>query len=118
MKISVGLVEGIIQLFLKQYNSCFITYEKPPVIYTINDFSEAVYTKGVNEGTLQIEQDDITMKTKRSFGLTLGTLTFNRQSFFNNLSGLIPYWDDEPTNVIHADSHGVYTMKKIYISVQ
>ena len=78
LKIFNGLVGGIIQMCLKQYNSYFITYEIPSVIYAIKDFSEAVYTKGDNEGTLQTEYDDITMNTKRSFGLTLATLTFKK----------------------------------------
>ena len=51
-------------MILKQYNSDFVSYEIPPGIYTIRDISEAVYTKSHNEGFLQIEYDDIGMKTK------------------------------------------------------
>ena len=56
-----------------------------PGIYTINVISEAVYTKSDHEGTIQIEYDDISKKTKiivtRS-GLTFGKLGFNEISFF------------------------------------
>ena len=60
----VGLDEDGIQLILEQYNSIFITYELSPTIYTIKDTSEAVYTVGDHEGTLQTEYDDVSMKTK------------------------------------------------------
>ena len=50
----VGLDEDDIQLILKQYNSTFVTYELSPGIYTNKDISEAVYTIGDHEGTLQI----------------------------------------------------------------
>ena len=70
-RIVVGLDDYDIQLILSQNNSNFITYEITPVIYTIKDTSEAVYTIGDHEGTLQIEYDDISMKTKIFFKLVL-----------------------------------------------
>ena len=39
-------------------------------------------------------------------------LIFDEKSFFNALLGFTPYWDDKPTNAIHADSPGVYTSEK------
>ena len=45
-------------------NSNFITYGLPPGIYSIEDFANAIYTMGDHEGTLQIEYDDISMKTR------------------------------------------------------
>ena len=36
----------------------------PPGIYTIKHISEAVYTMGDHEGTLQTENDVVIMKTK------------------------------------------------------
>ena len=105
------------QLILKQYNEKFITYELSPGIYTINDISEAAYTMGDREGTLKIEYDDFTTKTKlilTGFGSTFGTLGFNEKFFFQNtLLGFTPYWDYKQTNAIHADSPGVYTSDKI-----
>ena len=95
----------------KQF-SYFITYELTPGIYTNKDILEAVYTMVDHEKTLQIEYDDITMKTKlilTRLGLTFGVLRFNEKSFFNTLLGVTQYWDYKPTNAIHADSPGVYT---------
>ena len=59
----VGLDEDDLQLILKQCNSNFVTYEIVPGIYSIKDSSEAVHSMGDHEGTLQIEYDDVTMKT-------------------------------------------------------
>ena len=76
LSIIVGLDEDDIQLTLKQNNSTFVTYQLPPGIYTIEDVSKAVYTMGDHEGTLQIEYDDDSMKTKpflTRFGSTFGT---------------------------------------------
>ena len=82
----VGLDEDDIQLILGQYNSKFVTYEILPWIYKIKDTSETVYTMGDHKRTLQIEYDDITMKTKlilTRFGGNFGTLRFDDKSFFN-----------------------------------
>ena len=46
------------------------------------------------------------------FGLTFGTLRFDEKTFQITLFGFTPYWDYKPTNVIHADSPGVYTSEK------
>ena len=80
--------EDDIQLTLKQDNSNFIIFELAPGFYTIKDISDAVYTLGDHEGTLQIEYDDKFMKTKfilTPFGSTFGTLRFNENSFFCTL---------------------------------
>ena len=56
----------------------------PPGIYTVQDLSEAVYTMGDHEGTLQIEYDDKSMKTKltlKRFRAKFGTLRFNENLF-------------------------------------
>ena len=63
-RIVVGLDEEDIELLLKHYISDFVTCELAPGIYSIKDFSEAVYTIGDPEATLQIEYDGISMKTK------------------------------------------------------
>ena len=64
LRIVVGLNEDDIQLTLKQYISNFVTYEISPRIYTIEDIAEAVYTMDDHKGTLKIDFDGITMKTK------------------------------------------------------
>ena len=60
----VGLDENDFKMILKQNKSNFVTYEKSPGIYSIEDFSEVVYTMGYHERTLQTKNGDISMKTK------------------------------------------------------
>ena len=64
LAIVVGLDEDDIQLILKQKNSNFVIYKTIPGIHTIKNISEAVYTMSDHQGTLQIEYDAISMKTK------------------------------------------------------
>ena len=89
LRIRVGLDEEDIQLILKEYNSHFITYELNPGIYTIKDISDAVHTFSGHSDIIEIEYNDISMKTKitlkykdsrENFGL--GTLRFDKKSFF------------------------------------
>ena len=120
LRIIVGLEEDNIRLILKQYNEKFVTYELDPGNYTIEDLQKAVYPLGDHEGTPKIEYDDLNKKTKlilTRFGSTFGTLTFDEKSFFHTLLGFHPYWDYKPTNVIHADSPGVYTSDKIILNI-
>ena len=78
LRIVVGLDEEDIKKILKQYNSNFISYEIVPGIFSIKDISEAVYTMGDHEKTLQIDYDVISVKTKPNltlFGGTSGNVT-------------------------------------------
>ena len=103
-------------MLLKQFNSIFVVFELSPGIYTIKDFSEAVYTMADHEGTLKIKRDDISMKTKLvsfGFGGTFGTLRFDEKSFFIILLGFLQFWVYQFTNAIQVDSPGVYTTDKI-----
>ena len=75
LRIIVGLDEDDIQLTVKQYISKFVTCELSPGIYTIKEFSKADYSMGDHEGTLKVEYDVISMKTKfilNRFGSTFG----------------------------------------------
>ena len=115
LRIVFGLDGDDIQLNLKQYNSIFITYEIPPGTYSIKNLSQLVYTMGDHKGTLQIEFDDISMKTKiniTGFGGSFGILKFDEKSFFENSLGFTPYWNYKPTNAIHAFPQ-VYTIFEI-----
>ena len=89
LRIRVGLDEEDIQLNLKEYNSHFRTYDLTPGIYTIQDISDAVYTFSGHSEIIEIEYDDISMKTKiilkykdlrENFGL--GTLRFDKKNLF------------------------------------
>ena len=93
LRIVVGLYKDDIWLVLKQYNANFVTYELTSGIYTIKDFSDAVYNMSDHEGTLSVEDDDDAMKTKlilTRFGGTSGTLRFDKRSFFNTSLGFTP----------------------------
>ena len=120
LRIVVGLDEEDIQLILKQYNSHFITYELTRGIYTIQDISDTIHTFSGHSEIIEIEYDDICMKTKfilkyiggqKKFGL--GKLRFDERSFFHTLLGFEPYWDYKPTNSNHVAIPGVYTSDKI-----
>ena len=85
------LTEDDIQLILKQYISIFVTFEIPRGIYTTKDILDAVYTVGDHEGTLQLENDEISMKTKlvlTCFGGTFGLLRFDKKMFFGHFQDL------------------------------
>ena len=115
LRFVVGLDEHDVQFILEQNNSNFVTYEISLGFHTIKGISEAVYTWGDVDGTIQIEYD-ISMKTKlilTRFRSTFGSLNFDKGSFFNTSLGFPPYWDYKPTNAIYADSPGVYTCDKI-----
>ena len=88
LRILVDLPEEDIQLILKEYKSHFITYELTPAIYTIQDISDAIQTFSGHMEIIQIEYDDISMKTKiilKYIGgqkmFVLGTLRFDERSF-------------------------------------
>ena len=125
MRIVVGLDEKDIQLILKEYNSHFITYELTPGISTIRDISDSIQTFSGHKETIQLEYDDISMKTKiilkfknNETGLfALGALRFDENSFFHTLLGFTPYWDCKPTNSNRDSIPGVYISNEIlYLS--
>ena len=90
LTIALGFDEDDIQLILKQNKSNFVTYQLFPVVYTIKDNVKSVYTMGDQKGTLKIQFDDISMKTKlvlTRFSGNFRTLRFNEKFFFLKL-----YW--------------------------
>ena len=114
LRIVVDLDEVDIHLILKQNKANFVTYDLDPGFYTTEDLQEAVHTLGDHEGPIQIENDHLNRKTRlilARFGSTFGTIGFKEQSFFQTILGFIPFWDDKPTNAIHAKSNGVYSIK-------
>ena len=69
LRTKIHLIEDDIKLVLDEYNSSFITYEISPGIYTFKDISEALFNILQSEypgpsNVIDIEFDDITMKTK------------------------------------------------------
>ena len=115
LRIIVGLDEDDFQMILKQYNSNFVIYEILPGIYSIEVTSKVVYTMCDHRGALQIEYDDISMKTKillNRFGSTFGTLRFDETSFLKTLLGFTPFRDFKTTNAVHSDNPGVFDEDK------
>ena len=120
----IGLEEEDIQLILQEYNSHFITYELTPGIYTIQDISDALQTFSGHEETIQLEYDDISMRAtivlkfkNDKMKFALGTLRFDKQSFFHTLLGFSAYWDYKPSNSNHVLIPGVYPSDKIILNL-
>ena len=63
LRLVVGLDEEDIELILEEYNSHFFTYELTPGIYTIQDISDAIQTFSGHEESIELEYDDISMRT-------------------------------------------------------
>ena len=124
LRLVIGLDEEDIQLILKEYNSHFITYHLTPGIYTMQDISDAIKTFSGHEVTIELAYEDITKRArivlkfkdeKKMFAL--GTLRFDKQSFFHTLLGFSPYWDYKPNNSHHVVNPGVYPSDKIILNL-
>ena len=68
LRTEIDLVEDDVRLVLEEYNSIFITFELETGIYTFKDSSEALFNilhpeYRVYNNSVDIEDDDITMKT-------------------------------------------------------
>ena len=124
LRLVFGLDEEDTQLILKEYNSHFITYELTPGICTIQDISDAIQTFSGHEESIQLEYDDISMRTtivlkfkNEKAKFASGTLRFDKQSFFHTLLGFSPYWDYKPTNSDHVLIAGVCPSNKIILNL-
>ena len=98
LRTPIGLVEDDIKLVLEEYNSTFNTYEITPGIYTFKDISEALFNILQSEypgpsNVIDIEYDDITMKTKLVVRSGIITIRFDEKSFFSTVLGFIPGCD-------------------------
>ena len=98
LRSQIDLVEDDIKLVLDEYNSNFNTYEIEPGIYTFKDISEALLKSIPPEyagfhKAIDIEYDDITMKTKLKPRTMIVAIRFDEKSFFSTVLGFIPGWD-------------------------
>ena len=98
LRTQIELVEDDIKLVLDEYNSSFITYELQPGIYTFKDNSEALFNILQSEypgpsNVIDIEYDDITMKTILVVRFGIIAIRFDEKSFFSNILGFTPGWD-------------------------
>ena len=88
----VNLVEDDVKLVLDEYNSSFITYEVDLGIYTFKDICEALSKIPQPEydgchNAIDIEYDDITMKTKLVVKHGIIAIRFDEKSFFSTVLG-------------------------------
>ena len=98
LRTQIDLVQDDIKLVLDEYNSSFITYELDPGIYTFKDISEALFNILQSEypgpsNVIDIEYDDITMKTKLVVNNGIIAIRFDEKSFFSTVLGFTPGWD-------------------------
>ena len=98
LRTQIDSVEDDINIVLDEYNSNFNTYELTPGIYTFNDVSEALYNIIQSEypgpgNVIDIEYDDITMKTKLVVRYGIIAIRFDEKSLFSSILGFIPGWD-------------------------
>ena len=92
------MIEDVVKLVLDEYNSSFITYELEPGIYTFKDISEALFNILQSEypgpgNVIDIEYDDITMKTKLVVRYGIIAIRFDEKSFFSTVLGFSSGWD-------------------------
>ena len=100
LRTQIDLVEDDIKLVLDEYNSSFITYELEPGFYTFKDISEALlkiipskYGEHHNHKAIDIEYDDMKMKTKLEVESGIIAITFDEKSFFSTILGFTAGWD-------------------------
>ena len=92
------MVEDDIRLVLDENKSNFITYELQPGNYTFKDLSDVLFRillpeyEGFNNA-IDIEFDDISLKTKLVVRPGFRATKFHEKSFFTTILGLTPHWD-------------------------
>ena len=98
LRTEVELIEDDFKLVLDECNSSFITYDLQPGIYTFKDISQAFFNILQSEypGTsnlIDIEYDDINMKTKLVVKSGIIDLRFDEKSFCSTALGFTSGWD-------------------------
>ena len=98
LRTEVDLVEGDIRLVLDEYNSSFNTNELETGIYTFKDISEALFNilraeYRIYNNSVDIEYDDITIKTKLVETLGIIAIRFDEKLSFKTILGFTSGWD-------------------------
>ena len=98
LRTQIDLVEDDIKLVLDEYISSFFTYVLDPGIYTFNDISEALLKILQPEydgyhNAIDIEYDDIAMKTKLVVRSGFIAIRLDEKLFFSTFLGFTPGWD-------------------------
>ena len=98
LRTEIDSVEDESRLVLDEYIWSFTTYELEPGPYTFKAISKALLNilqleySGPSK-VIDIEIDDITMKTKLVVRSGIIAIRFARKSFFNTILGFNPHWD-------------------------
>ena len=98
LRTQIDLVENDIKLVLDEYNSSFINCELDPGIYTFKDISEALFNILQSDcpgdcNVIDIEYDDIKMRTKLVVQSGIIAVRFDEKSFFSTILGFTAGWD-------------------------
>ena len=98
LRTEVDLVEDDVKLVLDEYISSFITYELETGIYTFKDISEALFNILQSDcpgdcNVIDIEYDDIKMRTKLVVQSGIIAVRFDEKSFFSTILGFTAGWD-------------------------
>ena len=98
LRTEVDLVEDDVKLVLDEYNSSFITHELDPGIYTFKDISETLFNILQSDypgpsNVIDIEYDNIIMKTKLVVRSGIMAIRFDEKSFFCKFLGFTSGWD-------------------------
>ena len=98
LRTEVDLVQDDVKLVLDEYNSSFITCKLEPGIYTFKDISEVLFNILQSEypgpsNAIDIDHNDITMKTKLVVNNGIIAIRFDEKSFFSTILGFTPGWD-------------------------
>ena len=121
LRTEVDLIEDDIKLVLDEYNSSFITNEISPSIYTFKDIFEALFNILQSEypdpsNVVDIEYDDITMKTKLVIRSGIIATRFDEKSYFCNVSGFTSGWDYKHYNKYNSEkSFNIGNANKIHL---
>ena len=103
LRTEVDLVEDDIRLVLDDSNSCFITYELEPGIFTFKDLPESVFNilqpeYEASSHVITIEFDDVTIKTKLVVRDGVSAIRFDEKPFFSSRLGFNHGWDNKHYN--------------------
>ena len=84
-------------MVLNEHNSSCITSQLEPGIYTFKDLTESLFNILQPEYELinnpvDIEFDDITMRTKLVVTPGIVAIRFDEKSFFDTILGFTPHW--------------------------
>ena len=98
LRTQIDLIEDDVKLVLDENNSSFITYELEPGIFTFKDISEVLFNILQSEfpgprNVIDIQYDDIVMKTKLVVRSGIIAIRFDENSFLSTVLGFTPGWD-------------------------